>query len=135
LPAKLTFYGEVNEVGGNKILLDDKDTRILLDFGKGFSRRAKYLEEYLSSPRIANGIVDFIGMMDLIPDVEGIYRDDLLEMAGRLPWIEAAQKSWRPGGKSMTIITSRGLNEHLGSFNLLEALFLTLESLPWYNFN
>lgn len=97
MPAKLTFYGGVNEVGGNKILLDDNDTRILLDFGKGFSRRAKYFEEYLS-PRIANGIVDFIGM-GLIPDVEGIYRDDLLEMAGRLPWIEAAQKSWRPGGK------------------------------------
>ena len=43
----------------NKILLDDNDTRILLDFGKGFCRTAKYFEEYLS-PKIANGIVDFI---------------------------------------------------------------------------
>jgi len=50
----------------------------LLDFGKGFSRTAKYFEEYLS-PKIANGIVDFIEM-GLIPDVEGIYREDLLEM-------------------------------------------------------
>lgn len=57
----------------------------------------KYFEEYLS-PKIANGIVDFIEM-GLIPDVEGIYREDLLETAGRLPWIEMAQKSWRPGGK------------------------------------
>jgi hypothetical protein len=73
------------------MLLDDNDTRILLDFGKGFSRTAKYFEEYLS-PKIANGIVDFIEM-GLIPDVEAIYREDLLEMAGRLPWIEAAQKS------------------------------------------
>lgn len=78
---KLTFYGGVNEVGGNKILLDDNGTRILLDFGKGFSRRAMFFEEYLK-PRSANGIVDFIEM-GLIPDVEGIYRDDLLEMAGR----------------------------------------------------
>jgi hypothetical protein len=35
----------VNEIGGNKILLDDGGTRILLDFGKGFSRRAKFFEE------------------------------------------------------------------------------------------
>ena len=78
---KITFYGGVNEVGGNKILLDDNGTRILLDFGKGFSRRAMFFEEYLK-PRSANGLVDFIEM-GLIPDVEGIYRDDLLEMAGR----------------------------------------------------
>jgi ribonuclease J len=78
---KITFYGGVNEVGGNKILLTDKDTSILLDFGKGFSRRAKYFEEYLN-PRTANGIVDFIEM-GIIPDIEGIYRDDLMEMAGR----------------------------------------------------
>jgi ribonuclease J len=81
LPTRITFYGGVNEVGGNKILLSDNDTNILLDFGKGFARRAKYFEEYLN-PRIANGIVDFIEM-GVIPDVEGIYREDLLEMAGR----------------------------------------------------
>lgn len=68
-------------MGGNKVLLEDSGTRILLDFGKGFSRRARFFEEYLK-PRSANGIVDFIEM-GLIPDVEGIYRDDLLEMAGR----------------------------------------------------
>jgi ribonuclease J len=81
LPAKITFYGGVNEVGGNKILLSDKDTTILLDFGKGFSRRAKYFEEDLS-PRTANSLVDFLEM-GLVPGVEGIYREDLLEMAGR----------------------------------------------------
>jgi ribonuclease J len=62
-----------------------------LDFGKGFSRRAKYFEEYLS-PRTANGIVDFM-QMGLVPDIEGIYREDLLEMAGRKatpPAVQAA---------------------------------------------
>jgi len=77
----ITFYGGVNEVGGNKILLSDKDTSIFLDFGKGFARRAKYFEGYLN-PRTANGMVDFLEM-GIIPDVEGIYREDLLEMAGR----------------------------------------------------
>ncbi len=27
---KLTFYGGVNEIGGNKILLEDGDTRVFL---------------------------------------------------------------------------------------------------------
>jgi ribonuclease J len=77
----LTFYGGVNEIGGNKILLEDKDTRIFLDFGKSFSRRSKFFEEYIN-PRTSNGIVDFI-TMGLVPDVLGIYRDDLMKLAGR----------------------------------------------------
>lgn len=77
----LTFYGGVNEIGGNKILLEDNDTKVFLDFGKGFSRREKYFEEYLR-PRPANGIVDFL-TMGLVPDIEGIYRDDLMERAGK----------------------------------------------------
>jgi ribonuclease J len=78
---KITFYGGVNEIGGNKILLEDKDTRIFLDFGKSFSRRAKFFEEYIN-PRTSNGIVDFI-TMGLVPDIPGVYRDDLLKLAGR----------------------------------------------------
>lgn len=79
----LTFYGGVNEIGGNKILLQDKDTKVFLDFGKGFSKREKFFEEYLK-PRVANGIMDFL-TMGLIPDIEGVYREDLLKMAGRKP--------------------------------------------------
>ena len=77
----LTFYGGVNEIGGNKILLEDKDTKVFLDFGKGFSRRAKFFEEFIN-PRVANGIEDFL-TMGLLPDIEGVYRDDLMKMAGR----------------------------------------------------
>lgn len=77
----LTFYGGVNEIGGNKILLEDKDTRVFLDFGKSFSRRSKFFEEFIN-PRVANGIEDFLHM-GLLPDIDGIYRDDLMKMAGR----------------------------------------------------
>ena len=77
----LTFYGGVNEIGGNKILLEDKDTRVFLDFGKSFSRRARYFEEYIN-PRTSNGIVDFL-TMGLVPDISGVYREDLMRMAGR----------------------------------------------------
>jgi len=77
----LTFYGGVNEIGGNKILLEDKDTKVFLDFGKGFGRRAKFFEEYLN-PRTANGIVDFL-TMGLLPEISGAYRDDLLVLANK----------------------------------------------------
>lgn len=77
----LTFYGGVKEIGGNKILLEDQDTSIFLDFGMSFSRRGRYFEEFLN-PRTANGIGDFLEM-GLLPDIPGIYRTDLLEHQGR----------------------------------------------------
>jgi ribonuclease J len=52
-----------------------------LDFGKSFSRRAKFFEEYIN-PRVANGIEDYLAM-GLLPNVQGIYRDDLMKMAQR----------------------------------------------------
>jgi len=80
---KLTFYGGVNEIGGNKTLLEDQGTRIFLDFGMGFKKRGLYFEEFLM-PRSANGIGDFLEL-DLIPDISGVYRSDLLEHLGRKP--------------------------------------------------
>jgi len=77
----LAFYGGVNEIGGNKILLQDKDTKIFLDFGKGFTSLGNYFEQFLA-PRTSNGILDFI-TMGLVPDIPGIYRDDLMFKAGR----------------------------------------------------
>ena len=79
----LTFYGGVKEIGGNKILLKDRDTKIFLDFGMSFGARAKYFEEFLT-PRVANGIGDFLEM-GLIPDLEGLYREDLMKHIGRKP--------------------------------------------------
>lgn len=80
---KLTFYGGIEEIGGNKILLEDKDTKIFLDFGMSFGRRGKYFEEFLT-PRAANGIGDFLDL-NLIPNIGGIYREDLLEHQGIKP--------------------------------------------------
>lgn len=78
---KLTFYGGVKEIGGNKILLEDNGTKIFLDFGMGFGRRGKFFEEFLT-PRTAAGIKDFLAM-GLIPDIKGVYREDLLTHIGR----------------------------------------------------
>ena len=77
----ITFYGGVKEIGGNKILIEDNETKIFLDFGMSFGKRALYFEEYLT-PRSANGFGDYLEM-GLIPDIKGVYRTDLLEISGK----------------------------------------------------
>jgi len=77
----LTFYGGVNEIGGNKILLEDKGTKVFLDFGMSFGKRGKYFDEFMS-PRLAAGLRDFIEI-GLIPDLDRVYRSDLMEMMGK----------------------------------------------------
>ena len=72
----LTFYGGVNEIGGNKILLEDQATRVFLDFGMSFSLANQFFDEFMQ-PRKCNGIVDLLEF-GLLPDLEGIYRCDYL---------------------------------------------------------
>ena len=77
----LTFYGGVNEIGGNKILLEDNGTKIFLDFGMSFNQAGKFFSEFLQ-PRKCNGIGDFIEF-GLVPDLKGLYRRDYLKHMGR----------------------------------------------------
>jgi len=62
----LTFYGGVGEVGGNKILLETKESRVFFDFGMSFKKAGLYFSEFLQ-PRKCNGIGDFLEF-GLIPD-------------------------------------------------------------------
>jgi ribonuclease J len=66
----VTFHGGVNEIGGNKILIEDKGTKILLDFGMSYGERAKFYSEPWLSPRGENGLLEF----GILPNVPGIYR-------------------------------------------------------------
>jgi len=72
----LTFYGGVNEIGGNKILLEDQNTRVFLDFGMSFSIVNQYFDEFMQ-PRKCNGILDLLEF-GLLPDLNGLYRCDYL---------------------------------------------------------
>ncbi len=77
---KLAFYGGVNEIGGNKILLEADDTRIFLDFGISFGKHTSYWSEFMT-PRKLNGILDFTEF-GMLPKLDGIYRKDYLEHTG-----------------------------------------------------
>src|SRR3972149_7925291 len=73
----MTFYGGINEIGGNKILLEDRDTRIFLDFGMSFANEAKYFSGYLT-PRGVNGAGDYLEF-DLLPRLRGLYARKMIK--------------------------------------------------------
>jgi ribonuclease J len=81
----LTFYGGVNEIGGNKILLEDRDAYVLLDFGKSFTCGCDYFTGWLH-PRRVNGIGDYFHC-GLLPKIRGVYAEDLLKFTD-LPYTE-----------------------------------------------
>ncbi|NYT18458.1 MAG: MBL fold metallo-hydrolase [Methanobacteriales archaeon] len=77
---ELSFYGGVDEIGGNKIKVASPDSSFFFDFGLAFSRANTYLSEFLQ-PRKANGILDFVAL-GLLPCLKGIYREDYLRHVG-----------------------------------------------------
>ena len=71
----ISCYGGVGEIGGNKVLLEDGEARLFLDFGTAFGRRQAFFNEYLC-PRTARGLLDLLAL-GLIPPLEGVYQTDL----------------------------------------------------------
>jgi ribonuclease J len=49
----LTFYGGVDEIGGNKILLQDRGTRVFFDFGMSFAMKKQFYSPPFLSPKPA----------------------------------------------------------------------------------
>jgi ribonuclease J len=74
LETGITFYGGVHEIGGNKFLVEDKGTRIFLDFGMQMGKANLYFGEFLQ-PRNLNGMGDLFEF-DLLPRLSGLYRQD-----------------------------------------------------------
>jgi ribonuclease J len=82
---KLTFYGGVNEIGGNKILIDDKGTKIFLDFGQSFTFGTEYFTSWLK-PRDLNGLGDYFEFK-LLPKISGLYSRQML-VSTNLKYVE-----------------------------------------------
>jgi len=73
----ITCYGGINEIGGNKILVEDRGTKIFLDFGQSFSHLNDYFAEYLQ-PRTRFGLRDHFAL-GLMPKLKGVYNSWALE--------------------------------------------------------
>ena len=68
-PTGVTLYGGVGEIGGNKILVEDQGTRIMLDFGMSYSDRREYFSDPILSPGDERDLLEF----GILPNIRGIY--------------------------------------------------------------
>jgi len=78
--SQITFYGGVHEIGGNKFLVEDKGTKIFLDFGMQMGKVNQYFAEFVN-PRICNGMGDLFEF-GLLPKLKGLYRKDYAKHMG-----------------------------------------------------
>ena len=76
----LTFYGGVNEIGGNKILVEHEGSRIMLDFGTRMGFASEFLSDFLDI-RSNTELKDKL-TIGLLPKIPGIYRSDLIKADG-----------------------------------------------------
>jgi len=72
---RVTVFGGACEIGGNQILLEGRETKILLDFGRNFARESKYFAE----PFLAARKPEQLFALGLLPDIPSIYRWDKRE--------------------------------------------------------
>ncbi|MDI9644267.1 MAG: ribonuclease J [Candidatus Verstraetearchaeota archaeon] len=70
----ITVYDGGDTIGGNKILVEEGEEGVFLDFGLNFSKYSEYFSEFLTDRR-GRGIHDLIHL-DLIPKLD-VYRPDL----------------------------------------------------------
>jgi ribonuclease J len=105
---ELTFFSGVNEIGGNKILLEDKGTCVFLDFGESFSFGCDYFGGYLT-PRKVNGVGDCLEF-DLVPNLKGLYSREALK--------NTELKYCKP--KFDAVILSHAHIDHIGHLHFLD---------------
>jgi ribonuclease J len=68
----LTFYGGVDEIGGNKILLQDRDTRVFFDFGMSFAMKKQFYSPPFLSPKSEKSLQE----LGILPQITGVYKFD-----------------------------------------------------------
>jgi len=75
--SKITFYGGVSEIGGNKILVETENGSVLLDFGRRMGYTQEYFSEFLQL-RSRNALRDMI-RLEILPKIDGIYAPHLVD--------------------------------------------------------
>ncbi|MEM2990342.1 MAG: MBL fold metallo-hydrolase [Halobacteria archaeon] len=71
MPVKLTFYGGVNTIGGNAVLLEDSKykARVFLDYGFCLSKLSDYYTFPVDSPRYSIEEYLDVGLVPRIPEM------------------------------------------------------------------
>lgn len=67
----ISFFGGVSEIGGNKIQLEEKGSKIFLDFGMSFSKESLFFEFPLLRPSNKEDLFK----LNLLPNIPGLYQN------------------------------------------------------------
>ena len=70
----ITFHGGVNDIGGNKFLVEDKGTKVFMDFGMSFTQEGQFFSQFLNA-RTSNSLNDLFEL-GILPKIKGLYRRD-----------------------------------------------------------
>ncbi len=76
----ITFHGGVNDIGGNKFLVKDKNTTLFMDFGMSFSEEGKFFSQFMNA-RGSNALGDMFDL-GILPKIKGLYRRDYARHIG-----------------------------------------------------
>jgi len=106
----ITFYGGVSEIGGNKILINEKDSKIFLDFGISFAKEAEYFDFPLLRPACKEDLFK----LNIIPKIKGIYNN------------QGFCAEYKPDGEFMVLGESEEKN--------LDAVFLSHAHMDHYGY-
>ena len=115
----MVLLGGVGEIGGNKFLVEDGDTRILLDFGMSYADRRRFYSEPMLAPRDERELLEF----GMLPKVRGLYKFEESE-----PSIDAVFLSHSHGDHSACIsFLNRKIPVHCGetTSTIIRALYET----------
>lgn len=110
---QLTCYDGVGCIGGNKILLEDGESRLFFDFGRNFGAEGEFYEEFIQ-PKTLAGLYEPI-QMGFLPPFRDLYRIDMVsELCD--PWLGMdAQEIGEVGG----VLVSHAHVDHIGSLHHL----------------
>jgi ribonuclease J len=82
----ITIHGGANEIGGNKVLIEDRDTRVFFDFGEQFNLKDDFFVDWLKPREARTGLKDYLHF-GLVPRISGLYGREWLEGTD-LPYVE-----------------------------------------------
>jgi len=112
----LSFFGGVHEIGGNTILMEDGDAKILFDFGKNFRRFGMFFSYPFNLP--TNSVELELVKTGIVPQIK-TSRGDVLDL---LVSYESGEVK-EPNGRSALsdVIISHSHSDHIGNVSLLRS--------------